>query len=88
MANGDLLPTTFPPMGAEFIKPYMEFEFEGEVYRLDAVTGGHNGRAAAACQSYPPVFDSVRQRWVVSVENNLIDINLSLIHISEPTRPY
>ena len=76
MAAGDLLPTSFIPMGAEFIKPYMEFEFEGEIHRLEGLAGGHNGRVASACASRPPVFDPERQRWVVPIENNLIDIDL------------
>ena len=76
MAAGDPLPTSFPPMGAEFVKPYMEFEFKGELHRVDALVGGHNGSVASACQARPPVFDAERQRWVVPIENNLIDIDL------------
>lgn len=76
MANGDYLPDTFVPMGAEFVKPYMEFEFEGQIHRLENLAGGHNGRVAAACQASPPQFDSEKNRWVVKIENNLIDIDL------------
>lgn len=77
MAAGDPLPSTFPSMGALFKKPYMEFEFEGKMYRLEALAGGHNGRVAQACQSNAPVYDTELKRWVVRVENNLIDIDLS-----------
>lgn len=75
MAAGDPLPSSFPPMGAFFKKPYMEFEFEGKIHRLEALVGGHNGHVAQACASRPPVFDAERQRWVVPIENNLIDID-------------
>jgi hypothetical protein len=73
----DQLPTRFPPMGALFMKPYMEFEFEGKVHRLETLKGGHNGRVARACQSSPPEFDEARQRWVVRITNNIIDIDLA-----------
>ena len=71
------LPTEFPPMGAEFEKPYMEFEYQGKIHRVDKPQGGHNGYAAAACKSSPPEFDPEKGRWVVKLTNNLIDIDLS-----------
>jgi hypothetical protein len=80
------LPDTFPPMGATFEKPYMEFEYDGRVYNVGVLVGGHNGRrsvedddptdpAVRACIAHPPVYDSVKGRWVVHVENNLVHIN-------------
>ena len=71
------LPSSFPPMGAEFKKPYMEFEYEGKMYKVEELSGGHNGRVASACQASPPHWDEEKQRWVVDVTNNLIDIDLS-----------
>jgi len=76
MSDKNKLPETFSPMGAEFKKPYMEFEFEGEIFRLENLKGGHNGRTAKACKANPPVWDEEKQRWVVKIENNLIDIDL------------
>jgi len=54
----------------------MEFEFDGRVYRLEDLKGGHNGRVAAACASSPPAWDARLGRWVVHVTNNIIDIDL------------
>ena len=72
------LPDAFPSMGAEFRKPYMEFEYDGQMYRLENLRGGHNGSGAtAACRASPPTFDPEKGRWVVTVKNNLIDINLA-----------
>jgi hypothetical protein len=73
----DELPATFPPMAATFRKPYMEFEFEGTMYRLEDLKGGHNGRVAGACVSSRPQFDPAKGRWVVVLENNLINIDLA-----------
>lgn len=60
----------------------MEFEYEGQIYRMGELKGGHNGRgtagaAVAACQQRPPQWDEVRQRWVVPIMNNMINIDLS-----------
>lgn len=77
MASGDLIPNSTRPMGAQFKKPYMEFWYDGQVYRLENLRGGHNGMVAGACQSRPPQFDPVSERWVVPVNNNLIDIDLT-----------
>jgi len=71
------LPATFPPAAAEFHKPYMEFEYEGKVYRVENVDGGHNGRVAEGCKANPPEWDETKQRWVVPVENHVIDIDFS-----------
>ncbi len=76
MANLKKLPESFPPMGAEFKKPYMEFEFEGVTYKLEELKGGHNGKAAKACQAEGATWDEARQKWIVKVDNNLIDIEL------------
>lgn len=73
----DNLPDSFPSMGAEFIKPYMEFEYQGQVYKLNGLQGGHNGRVAAACKANKPEYDPEKGRWIVKVQNNLIDIDLS-----------
>jgi len=73
----NLLPDNFPSMGAEFSKPYMEFEYEGKMYKIDELAGGHNGKAASACQSSQPYWNEERQRWIVDVTNNLINIDLS-----------
>lgn len=80
MADGDVLPNSFPPMGAEFEKPYMEFEYNGKMYRLDQLKGGHNKPKVTdpvmACKTSPPVWDPVKKRWVVTLENNMIDIDV------------
>jgi len=73
----DTLPNSFPPMGAEFKKPYMEFEYQGKMYKVEELAGGHNGIVASACQASAPHWDEEKQRWVVDVTNNLIDIDLS-----------
>ena len=78
MAESKPFPDEIPPMGAEFEKPYMEFEYDGEIYRLEELRGGHNGSGAArACKSQGAKWDESKQRWVVAVENNMIEIDLS-----------
>lgn len=62
-------------MGAHFEKPYTEFEYDGQIYRVGPTVGGHNGRGVEACISHGATYDSVRGRWVVHVDNNLIHIN-------------
>ncbi len=76
MATAEVLPDAFPPMGAMFEKPYMEFEFQGELHRIDHLVGGHNGVVAQACIASPPEWDEEKQRWVIPIVNNLIDIDL------------
>ncbi len=73
---GDPIPSSFPTMGAFFQKPYMEIEYQGQLYRLEKLVGGHNGVVAAACKATPPRFDPEKGRWVVDVQNNIIDIDL------------
>ena len=75
--SGSEIPSDFPPMGAMFTKPYMEFEYRGETYRIDNLVGGHNGAVATACITRPPVWDPERKRWVVPIVNNIIDIDLN-----------
>lgn len=89
MADQNELPSSFPLMGAKFEKPYMEFEYNGKLYRVENLKGGHNGKAeplttdndddmaARACQTRPPVWDEERKRWVVPIENSIIDIDLA-----------
>lgn len=72
----DPLPESFPPMGAEFKKPYMEFEYDGQIYKMTDLQGGHNGSVAEGCIAHPPEYDPEKGRWVVKVQNNLIDIDL------------
>lgn len=78
MANGEALPGAFPQMGAEFEKPYMEFEYNGKMYRMDQLKGGHNKptQPVRACKSSPPKWDPEKKRWVVTLDNNMIDIDL------------
>ena len=71
------IPNEFPDMGALFEKPYTEFEFDGKIYKVGPTVGGHNGVGPQACQAHPPSYDSVRGRWVVHVDNNLIHIDYS-----------
>ena len=71
-------------MGAELLKPYTEIEYNGQVFAIENLRGGHNGRNAltastsltdivvAACQTNPPVFDSTTGKWRVPVTNNFI----------------
>jgi hypothetical protein len=74
----DLLPEQFPPAGATFEKPYTEIEYDGEIYPVKGMVGGHNGRKAVeACIAHGARYDSVRERWVVPLDNNLISINLA-----------
>lgn len=78
MPDNEALPSEFPPMGADFEKPYMEFEYEGEIYKLKELKGGHNGSSVAkACKTHGAQWDDEKQRWIVKVENNLIDIDLT-----------
>lgn len=70
-------PTPVANSGALFRKPYMEFEYAGEVHRLENIRGGHNGATAQACIAHPPVWDEKKERWVVPLENNIIEIDLS-----------
>jgi hypothetical protein len=78
MPENEALPNEFPPMGADFKKPYMEFEYEGQLYKLEELKGGHNGRGMAkACKTHGAQWDEEKQRWVVKVENNLIDIDIA-----------
>ncbi|MBU0515509.1 MAG: hypothetical protein KJ621_12120 [Proteobacteria bacterium] len=77
MAEQKQIPESFPPMGAEFEKPYMEFEYKGELFRVENLKGGHNSKVAKACKSNPPKWDEEKKRWVVPIENNLIDIDFA-----------
>lgn len=79
MSDSTPLPDSFPPMGAQFEKPYMEFEYNGQMYTLSELKGGHNGRSAVvkACETKGAHWDEERQKWVVPVENNMIEIDLS-----------
>lgn len=75
---GDLLPDTLPSAGAHFEKPYTEVEYDGVVYPVKGMVGGHNGKQAVeACIAHGARYDSVRGRWVVPLDNNLISINLA-----------
>jgi hypothetical protein len=74
----DPLPDSLPPAGATFEKPYTEVEYRGKVYPVKGMVGGHNGRSVVeACEAHPPRYDSIRGRWVVPLDNNLISINLA-----------
>jgi hypothetical protein len=61
----------------------MEFEYRGEVFRLENLRGGHNGRdpntmvIVEKCANSPPQWDEERQRWVIPLTNNMINIDLS-----------
>lgn len=70
---------------AELEKPYTEIEYNGVVYPLVALRGGHRGKSldtaalspspgevVAACQTNPPIQDPITGNWVVPVTNNLI----------------
>jgi hypothetical protein len=64
-------------MGALFEKPYTEFEFNGQIYKVGPTVGGHNGVGQQACIAHPPSYDPAKGRWVVHVDNNLIHIDYS-----------
>eukprot|EP01025_Chloroclados_australasicus_P013416 TRINITY_DN16323_c0_g1_i2.p1 TRINITY_DN16323_c0_g1~~TRINITY_DN16323_c0_g1_i2.p1 ORF type:complete len:225 (-),score=23.93 TRINITY_DN16323_c0_g1_i2:170-844(-) len=91
MANAQKLPEQIPSMGAELVKPYMEFEYRGKLYRLENLKGGHNSPkpnpdrreqpgdddVVKACIANPPQWDEEQQRWIIPLENNLIEFDLS-----------
>jgi hypothetical protein len=79
----NVIPENLPSAAAEFEKPYMEFEYRREVFRLENLRGGHNGRdpdtmtIVEKCANSPPQWDEERQRWVIPLTNNMINIDLS-----------
>ena len=68
-------------MGAELNKPYTEIEYMGQIYTLENLSGGHNGKnpllspVVAACRTNPPVFDPTTGRWRVPINNNFIQFS-------------
>jgi hypothetical protein len=75
---GEPLPDKLPSAGATFEKPYTEIEYNGKVYPVKGMVGGHNGLdAVEKCEAHGARYDSVRGRWVVPVDNNIISINLA-----------
>lgn len=82
MTETKLLPNSIPPVSAEFQKPYMEFEYSGEIYRMENLKGGHNGKnpenndVIAACNNDPPLWDEEKERWVIPITNNMINIEI------------
>ncbi|WP_424982775.1 hypothetical protein [Maritalea sp. S77] len=78
-----ILVKEIPSIGAFFEKPYMEFEYKGEMYRLEELSGGHNGsstphEAAVGCDVNHPVWDEERGVWVIPLENHVINIDISV----------
>jgi hypothetical protein len=57
-------------------KPYSTFEFEGQTFSLENLSGGHNGRVALACKASPPVFNPERGVWEIKLSNNLIHFDV------------
>jgi hypothetical protein len=73
---------------AELEKPYSEIEYQGVIYPLVALRGGHRGtksdvsattpspgEVVAACQTNPPVQDPITGTWTVPVTNNFINFS-------------